>query len=289
MKSPYCCRFFWLFLIVILLEVVPTAYASAVTDDDAEMFPAAQSSALLRSVSGDVRLKKRGSYIWGRAVAGTELYPGDKIYTGENARASIEYKGIKKAIEMKSQSLVRVGYEPPRMSQFKRIFGVERQGKNPAKGSSEPIEKEAGVRILGRPDDVSYEGGGTQSSDLSEDISEIRPLRILYPTSHTILGMTGQSARIAVQVESTFKTENLWVYVWQKGKGAIPVQKIFSRGDLAELRLTEPGKYILQIVCEDESCASDALRLEVIQGSRVEILEILKKLKFNANTSVVIP
>ena len=240
----------------------------------------------LKDISGDVRVKLKGGLVWIPASKDQMLGPGEKVYTSDKSTVLIQYLESKVVLKMTPFSLMRIADRPPLMSQFARSFGVEKR-----KGDSLVIP-ENGVRILARPDDWGEEQNSEAKSGPSGPglvDQYVRPVRVEYPNAQTFAGAAKFPLRIPFKVDPNFASVNLWAYVWKRGKGSTPVSKVFSKGNFSGVTFSSEGEYVVQLVCEDESCASGPIKVQVLKGSAADLIDRIGNEGLDGKATVILP
>ena len=217
--------------------------------------------AVIFQTTGTALVKLHGSAHWLRATSGLPLQPGDKIQTLAGGTMRIEYYGTGASILMNQLSYLQVARNPPQFSRFKRKNGIANskiweETRALLNSSTIANPQTAERKKTDQNEQVLFRG-----LNLQRDTTRIP---VLSPQGDVTLATTKMPAKMAITLESTWNNVGLWAYVWNVSNAQPTPDWIgYSRGGFSGIPFKSTGRYVVQIITEDESRTTRPIRVFV--------------------------
>jgi hypothetical protein len=221
-------------------------------------------------VSGDVRYRRAGSLNWEPLGDRKNLFMGDLLFTRKNSYIHLEYSNAGASLRLPPETLFRMSERPPVFTKMRRRFGLE--------GSSDFPQKQ----IVKNNDKA--ENPFDQFTDSSEKrkslhiaFDSVQPLKIVrkkvkvpldFPQSNSAIIASQYPVYLPIRVSPEFMGQKYWAYLWTANDPVNPIWSGFSNGEFSSIPVPGGGKYVVQVMNEDETFVSESVEVSVIDSAK---------------------
>jgi hypothetical protein len=291
-----------------LKEILLMLFTASSTSGEFHAERTSRGWAEIAQVGGVVKYKKSNSSLWIAGRSGDQLTVGDLVFVDNKSSVLLRYPILKTSIYCSSPSLFAISSKMDHILHFERryslfgTFGDKKIEENLIEKNSilkdvlSPFNKtfeRPGDRFAAKSDVTSGKDANKplerlefgKSADNSESSSkklqfdsgvfsfvrEVSTLEWIFPKGDFEFYSETYPTVINVSVNNPDKLMPVYGFLWSN-KSLFPKWSGVSRGKFRNVRIEAPGTYFLQAYSEDNSAASDFVRIEAKKGKTNKFL-----------------